>query len=109
MTRDQLIHETARLIAEGERLQATPSLGTLRFWLQRSDDLLATAWGRMDRYHLSWLMVGRPKDAIRGRPMTSEEEAAYVREVAAQKTAALRMSLKAVETDRMPFVGETTA
>ena len=107
MTRDQLIAETARLIAEGDRLQVAPSLGALRLWLQLSDDLLATAWGRMDRYHLSWLMVGRPKDAIRGRPMTPDEEAAYVREVATQKTAALRMSRKAVEVDRMPFLGET--
>jgi hypothetical protein len=38
--------------------------------------------------------------------MTGEEEAAYVREVAGQKTAALRMSLKAAE-DGMPFRGET--
>jgi hypothetical protein len=39
--------------------------------------------------------------------MTPEEEAAYVREVAEQKTAALRMSLDAVERQGMPFVGET--
>ncbi len=109
MTRDQLIRETTRLIDEGDRLQAAPSMGALRLWLQLSDDLLSTAWGRMDRYHLSWLMVGRPRDAIRGRPMTADEEAAYVREVAAQKTAALRMSLRAAEVDRMPFVGETPA
>ncbi len=44
---------------------------------------------------------------VRGRAMTPEEEAAYVREVAAAKTAALRMSLKAVEEDGMPFLGET--
>ena len=31
----------------------------------------------------------------------------YVREVASQKTAALRMSLDAVERQAMPFVGET--
>ena len=37
------------------------------------------------------------------------EEAAYVQEVAVAKTAALRMSLKAVEDDGMPFVGETPA
>jgi len=109
VTRDQLIRETTRLIDEGDRLQAAPSMGALRLWLQLSDDLLSTAWGRMDRYHLSWLMVGRPRDAIRGRPMTADEEAAYVREVAAQKTAALRMSLRAAEVDRMPFVGETPA
>ena len=107
MTRDQLIRETRRLIAEGERLQVAPSLGALRVWLQLSDDLLSTAWGSMDRYHLAWLMVGRPRDAVRGRAMTAQEESAYVRDVAEQKTAALRMSLKAVEEQGMPFVGET--
>lgn len=109
MTRDQLIRETRRLIDEGERLGVDPSLGGLRLWLQLSDDLLSTAWGSMDRYHLSWLLVGRPKDVVRGRAMTPDEEAAYVREVAAQKTAALRMSLKAVADDAMPFRGETRA
>ena len=39
--------------------------------------------------------------------MTEDEESAYVREVAEAKTAALRMSLRAVEEDRMPFLGET--
>jgi hypothetical protein len=39
--------------------------------------------------------------------MTLDEEAAYVREVAAQKVAALQMSLDAVERQHMPFVGET--
>jgi len=109
MTRDQLIRETRRLVEEGERLQLSPSLGGLRLWLQLSDDLLSTAWGSMDRYHLSWLMVGRPTDVVRGRAMTPDEEAAYVREVAGQKTAALRMSLKAVADDGMPFRGETRA
>ena len=109
MTRQQLIRETRRLIDEGERLQATPSLGGLRLWIQLSDDLLSTAWGAMDRYHLSWLMVGRPKEVVRGRAMTPAEESAYVRAVASQKTAALRMSLKAVEEQGMPFVGETSA
>ena len=106
LTRRQLIEETRRLVAEGERLQAQPTLGGLRLWLQLSDDLLASAWGSMDRYHLAWLMVGKPRDIVRGRRMTPEEEAAYVREVAEQKTAALRMSLKAVEEQNMPFVGE---
>jgi hypothetical protein len=107
MTREELITRTRQLVDEGERLLADPSLGSLRVWLQRSDDLLATAWGTMDRYHLSWLMVGKPKDIVRGRPMTPDEEAAYVREVADQKTAALRMSLDAVERQGMPFAGET--
>ena len=107
MTRDELIRRTRQLVDEGERLEAQPSLGALQLWLQLSDDLLASAWGSMDRYHLAWLMVGKPKGIVRGRPMTPEEEAAYVREVASQKTAALRMSLDAVERQGMPFVGET--
>jgi len=107
VTRDELIRRTRQLIAEGERLDAQPSLTALQTWLQLSDDLLSAAWGTMDRYHLSWLMVGKPKDIVRGRGMREDEEAAYVREVASQKTAALRMSLDAVERQRMPFRGET--
>jgi hypothetical protein len=107
MTRVELILRTRQLIAEGERLDAAPSLTALQTWLQLSDDLLATAWGSMDRYHLAWLLVGKPKGIVRGRPMTPDEEAAYVREVAGQKTAALRMSLDAVERQGMPFRGET--
>ncbi len=106
MTRDQLIAETRRLIAEGERLEAQPSLAALRTWLQVSDAFLAAAWGEMDRYHLAWLMVGKPKDAPRGRPMTPGEESAYVRAVAAAKTAALRTSLDAADRQGMPFLGE---
>ena len=107
MTRDELIAGTRQLVDEGDRLRANPSLPSLQMWLKRSDDLLATAWGSMDRYHLAWLMVGKPKGIVRGRPMTPDEEAAYVREVAEQKTAALRMSLDAVERQGMPFVGES--
>ena len=107
MTRDELIAGTRQLVDEGDRLRANPSLPSLQMWLQRSDDLLATAWGSMDRYHLAWLMVGKPKGIVRGRPMSADEEAAYVREVAEQKTAALRMSLDAVERQGMPFVGES--
>lgn len=107
MRRDELVLRTRQLVEEGERLLAQPSLGALQVWLQRSDDLLATAWGTMDRYHLAWLMVAKPRAVVRGRPMSPGEEAAYVREVAAGKTAALRMSLDAVERQRMPFRGET--
>src|SRR3954469_14871092 len=106
MTRDELIRRTRQLVDEGERLQGQPSLGALQTWLQLSDDLLVAAWGSMDRYHLAWLMVGKPKDVIRGRPMTAAEESAYVREVAEAKTSALRMSLDAVDRKGMPFVGE---
>jgi hypothetical protein len=107
VTRDELVAGTRQLVDEGDRLRANPSLASLQMWLKRSDDLLATAWGSMDRYHLAWLMVGKPKAIVRGRPMTLDEEAAYVREVAEQKTAALRMSLDAAERQGMPFVGES--
>ena len=107
MTRDELVTRTRQLIDEGERLSAEPSLGALQVWLQLSDDLLSTAWGSMDRYHLAWLLVGKPKGTVRGRAMSADEEATYVREVAEQKTAALRMSLDAVERQGMPFLGET--
>jgi hypothetical protein len=109
MTREELLSRTGQLIAEGERLAAAPSLSGLRLWLQLSDDLLATAWGHMDRYHLAWLQVGRPKAIVRGRPLSPEEEAEYVREVAAAKTAVLRMSADAAGRLAMPFVGETQA
>ncbi len=109
MTRDQLIAETRRLVAEGERLQAQPSMPALRTWLQVSDALLSSAWGSMDRYHLTWLSVGRPKEFVHGRRMTAGEQDAYVRAVAEQKTAALRMSLDAVDRQGMPFLGEEGA
>lgn len=109
VTRDEYITATRALVAEGERLERLPSMAALRTWIAASDELLRNAWGSMDRYHLSWLMVGRPADAVRGRAMSAAEEAAYVREVAGAKTAALRMSLKAVAEDGMPFKGETPA
>ena len=106
MTRTDLITRTRSLIEEGDRLVVEPAHTSLQGWIRASDALLSEAWGSMDRYHMSWLMVGRPASSVRGRPMDPDEEAAYVRDVATQKTAALRMSLTAVEQG-MPFVGET--
>ena len=107
MTREELVRNTRRLIEEGDRLVANPSHAALRVWLQLTDELLSAAWGSMDRYHLAWLQVGRPSASVRGREMTVEEEAGYVREVAAAKTAVLRMSVEALTRHAMPFVGET--
>src|SRR4026207_1768590 len=89
MTRDELITGTRQLIDEGDRLLANPSLPSLQMWLKRSDDLLATAWGSMDRYHLAWLMVGKPKGIVRGRPMTPDAESADAREGGGRETGAL--------------------
>ena len=109
MTREELVRSTRQLIEEGDRLVANPGQAALKVWLQLSDELLAAAWGSMDRYHLAWLQVGRPSTSVRGRPMSPEEEAAYVREVAAAKTAVLRMSVDSLTRHGMPFVGETRA
>jgi hypothetical protein len=107
MTRDELVRSTRQLIDEGDRLVANPSLAALEVWLQLTDDLLARAWGSMDRYHLAWLQVGRPSAIVRGRLMTDAEETGYVREVATAKTAVLRMSVEALTRHGMPFVGES--
>ena len=107
MTREELVRRTRQLIDEGERLVANPSIAALQVWLHVTDELLAAAWGSMDRYHLAWLQVGRPSEAVRGRPMTPDEEAGYVRAVAGAKTAVLRMSVDALTRHGMPFVGET--
>jgi hypothetical protein len=107
VTREELVMRTRQLISEGDRLVANPSQAALKVWLQLSDDLLANAWGSMDRYHLAWLSVGRPTTIVRGREMTAEEESAYVREVAAAKSAVLRMSVDSLTRHGMPFVGET--
>lgn len=107
MKRDEYITRTRQLIAEGDRLQVSPSRSALEVWLKLSDDLLATAWGSMDRYHLAWLTVGKAKGIVRGRPLTADEEHEEVRSVAAQKSSVLAMSLDAVERQGMPFVGES--
>jgi hypothetical protein len=107
MTREELVRRTRQLIDEGDRLAANPSQAGLEVWLGLTDDLLSRAWGSMDRYHLAWLQVGRPSTIIRGRSLTADEEASYVREVATAKTAVLRMSVEALTRHGMPFVGET--
>ncbi|MEK6719274.1 MAG: hypothetical protein AABZ33_01235 [Chloroflexota bacterium] len=107
MTRDEYIVAARQLLAEGDRLQANPSLAALQVWLKLSDDTLSAAWGAMDRYHLAWLTVGKSRQIVRGRRLTPDEEHAYVREVASQKASVVAMSLDAVERQGMPFVGES--
>jgi hypothetical protein len=106
VTRDELIRGTRLLVAEGEALAHRPSLAALQAWIGRSDRLLSEAWGTMDRWHLAWLMVGRPEGLPRGRAFGPEEEVSYVREVAAARTAVLRASLDAAERQALPFLGE---
>ena len=96
MTRAELISRTRQLLEEGDRLEASPSLGALRVWLQLSDDLLGTAWGRMDRYHLAWLNVGRDS-APPGSALDEAGTRRFIAEVASGKLAVLRTMKSAVE------------
>ena len=70
MSRRAFLEATDRLIADGERLIIDPDWNLFRLWLLNSDELLERVWGRMDRYHLAWLNVGRDSapgiDAGRG-------------------------------------------
>jgi hypothetical protein len=59
MSRSGFLAATADLIATGERLAEEPDWDAFRTWLLESDALLERVWGRMDRYHLAWLNVGR--------------------------------------------------
>ena len=107
MTRDELISRTRQLIDEGDRLLAQPSMGAMQLWLQLSDDLLATAWGSMDRYHLAWLMVGKPKSIVRGRPMTRRRGGRLrPRGRDAEDRGAADVARRR-RRQGMPFVGET--
>ena len=60
MSRRAFLAATDRLIDEGTALAAEPEWERFRAWLLESDRLLESVWGRMDRYHLAWLMVGIP-------------------------------------------------
>lgn len=96
MTRGRFLHLTDELLGTGERLVADPSWNEFRAWLINSDELLERVWGRMDRYHLAWLNVGRDS-----RPPGSELDEAgarqFIVDVARAKLAVLRTMRTSVE------------
>ena len=59
MSRADFLEATDALIRTGEGLLEDPEWDGFRAWLLESDRLLERVWGRMDRYHLAWLNVGR--------------------------------------------------
>jgi hypothetical protein len=95
MSRRRFLELTDLLIADGERLTGDPDWNLFRLWLLNSDELLERVWGRMDRYHLAWLNVGRDS-----APPGSELDAAgtrrFVAQVAGAKLAVLRTMRDAV-------------
>jgi hypothetical protein len=96
MTRRRFLEQTDGLIGEGESLLADPDWNRFRLWLLNSDELLEKVWGRMDRYHLAWLNVGRDS-APPGSELDEEGTRRFVTEVAGAKLAVLRTMRTAVE------------
>jgi hypothetical protein len=95
MSRRRFLEQTDRLITEGEALAATPHWDLFRAWLLNSDELLERVWGRMDRYHLAWLNVGRDS-APSGSDLDDAGTARFIAEVASAKVAVLRTMRVAV-------------
>lgn len=95
MSRRRFLEQTDRLIAQGEALAATPHWDLFRAWLLNSDDLLERVWGRMERYHLAWLNVGRDP-APSGSDLDEAGTARFIAEVAGAKVAVLRTMRVAV-------------
>ena len=96
MSRRRFLQLTDELIADGERLIVDPDWNLFRAWLLNSDELLERVWGRMDRYHLAWLNVGRGTSPP-GSAMDDAATGAFVTEVASAKLAVLRTMRSAVE------------
>lgn len=89
ISRRRFLELTDRLIADGERLVAEPDWNLFRLWILNSDELLERVWGRMERYHLAWLNVGRGS-APPGSALDEAGTRRFVAEVASAKLAVLR-------------------
>ena len=96
MSRAAFLAATDDLIRTGESLVDDPDWDRFRDWLMASDALLERVWGRMDRYHLAWLNVGRGS-APSGTPLDEAGTRRFVTEVAGGKLAVLRTMRGAVE------------
>lgn len=96
MSRRAFLDATDALIATGDRLLADPDWNGFRMWLLNSDELLERVWGRMDRYHLAWLNVGRGS-APSGSDLDAAGTHRFIVEVASAKLAVLRTMRASVE------------
>ncbi len=96
MSRAAFLVATDELIGEGDALVASPTWDRFRAWLLASDRLLERVWGRMDRYHLAWLNVGRDS-APPGSALDDDGTRRFIAEVASAKLAVLRTMRASVE------------
>ena len=105
MSRRQFLEQTDRLIEQGDDLAANPHWDLFRAWLLNSDELLERVWGRMDRYHLAWLNVGRDS-APPGTRLDEAGNRRFIAEVAGAKLAVLRTMRTAVARHGSPRLGK---
>jgi hypothetical protein len=96
MSRGAFLAATDALVTEGAALRDAPDWERFRAWLLESDRLLEAVWGRMDRYHLAWLNVGRDS-APPGSDLDVEGTRRFIAEVADAKLAVLRTMRTSVE------------
>ncbi len=105
ISRRAFLDRTRELIARGEEIRSSPSWDAFRFWLLESDEFLESTWGRMDRYHLAWLNVGR--DSLPpGSPLDGEGERRFIAQIADAKLGVLETMLKTVEERGAPIFDE---
>jgi hypothetical protein len=105
MSRRAFFVATDRLIATGDALLADPDWNGFRMWLLNSDELLERVWGRMDRYHLAWLNVGRGS-APTGSDLDEAATRRFIVEVASAKLAVLRTMRASVERQGWTLLGD---
>ncbi|HET7686694.1 MAG TPA: hypothetical protein VFM19_09835 [Candidatus Limnocylindria bacterium] len=108
MTRSAFLRATDDLIATGDRLVAEPDWNGFRMWLLNSDELLERVWGRMDRYHLAWLNVGRGS-APTGSDLDDAGTRRFIAEVASAKLAVLRTMRRTVATQGWTLLADDDA
>jgi hypothetical protein len=105
MSRADFLDATDQLIGTGERLVEEPEWDRFRLWLLESDRLLERVWGRMDRYHLAWLNVGRDS-APPGSALDAEGTNRFIVEVAGAKVAVLRTMRTSVARQGWTFLSD---
>lgn len=82
---------------------ADPDWNLFRLWILNTDELLERAWGRMNRYHLAWLNVGRGSGPP-GAPLDEAGQRRFVAEVASAKLAVLRTMRRSVAAPGSTFL-----
>ncbi len=108
MSRAAFLAATDALIEAGDALVANPDWDAFRAWLMESDTLLERVWGRMDRYHLAWLNVGRGS-APPGSSLDEEGTRRFIADVASGKLAVLRTMRTSVERQGWSLLSDDDA